>query len=131
VKLDPVHHSIQIVNAGHNAGLVVQADGVMRTIDASGPPLGILPGIRYTAEIFDFGEGARLLLYTDGMTEVFRKDDEEFGPERLFEHFRDCPERDCNRALDSVWQALKDFAGEIRQRDDMTALALYRMPSVP
>jgi serine phosphatase RsbU (regulator of sigma subunit) len=130
LKLDSVHHCIEAVNAGHNAGLIVLPDGTMKTIEASGPPLGILPGVRYTTEAIPFPQGARLLLYTDGMTEVFRGDDEEFGPERLFERFRDCHEGDSTRALDSVWQALKEFAGEIRQRDDMTALALHRV-SVP
>jgi serine phosphatase RsbU (regulator of sigma subunit) len=126
LKLDPVHHCIQAVNAGHNAGIVVMADGTLKTIDASGPPLGILPGVRYTTETIPFPQGTRLLLYTDGMTEVFRKDDEEFGPDRLMERFRDCQAGDSGQALDSVWQALKEFAGEIQQRDDMTALALQR-----
>jgi serine phosphatase RsbU (regulator of sigma subunit) len=130
LKLDPVHHCINVVNAGHNAGFVVQAEDVVHMIEASGPPLGILPGVRYSAETLPFPEGSRLLLYTDGITEVFREGDEEFGPERLLEHFRECRERDCDRMLDSVWQALKIFAGEIRQRDDMTALALYRTQSL-
>jgi serine phosphatase RsbU (regulator of sigma subunit) len=71
-------------------------------------------------------EGTRLLFYTDGLTEVFREGDEEFGPERLAEHFRECGEGNSDRILDSVWQALKEFVGEIRQKDDMTALALLR-----
>lgn len=127
LKLDPVHHCINAVNAGHNTGFVVQAEGAVHMLEASGPPLGILPNARYSAETLPFPEGSRLLFYTDGLTEVFRAGDEEFGPERLLEHFRGCPERDCERMLDSIWRALKDFAGEIRQRDDMTALALYRM----
>jgi serine phosphatase RsbU (regulator of sigma subunit) len=127
LKLDPIRHSIDVVNAGHNTGFVVQREGAVHMIEASGPPLGILPGVSYCAETLPFPEGARLLFYTDGMTEVFRQDDEEFGPERLLDFFRKCRERDCDRILDSVWQALKEFAGEIRQRDDMTALALHRM----
>ena len=37
----------------------------------------------YTSEFFDFPEGSRLPFYTDGLTEVFRDNDEEseeFGP---------------------------------------------------
>ena len=130
LKLDPVHHCINVVNAGHNTGFVVQAEGAVHMIEASGPPLGILPSVRYSVETLPFPEGSRLLFYTDGVTEVFREGDEEFGPERLLEHFRKCHERDCDRMLDSVWRALKEFAGEIRQRDDMTALALYRTQSI-
>jgi serine phosphatase RsbU (regulator of sigma subunit) len=130
LKLDPVKHCIDVVNAGHNTGFVVEGRGAVRMIEASGPPLGILPSVRYSAETIPFPEGSRLLFYTDGLTEVFREDDEEFGPERLLEHFRKCHEPDCDRVLESVWYALKEFAGQIRQRDDMTALALYRTQSV-
>lgn len=126
LKLDPVQHCISVVNAGHNTGFVVQSKSTVRTIEASGPPLGILPGIQYSEEYLPFPQGTRLLFYTDGMTEVFREGDEEFGPERLLKHFRECPESDCDRMLDSLWRELKEFAGEIRQRDDMTALALHR-----
>lgn len=127
LKLDPVQHCISVVNAGHNTGFVVQSKSTVHTIEASGPPLGILPGIQYSEESLPFPEGTRLLFYTDGMTEVFREGDEEFGPERLLKHFQECHESDCDRMLDSLWRALKEFAGEIHQRDDMTALALHRM----
>ena len=129
LKLDPAAHRLEILNAGHNDGFLVSPDGNTRAVEASGPPLGILPGTRYTSETFDFEEGTRLLFYTDGLTEVFRPDDEEFGPERLLQHFRQCVEPDSALMLESVWQALADFAGEIKQQDDMTALALHRIPA--
>lgn len=126
LKLDPVRHSMEVVNAGHNSGFVVQDDGIVRVIEASGPPLGILPGVRYRAETVAFSPGSRLLFYTDGITEVFSGDDEEFGPDRLLGSFRGCREQDCERILDSIWAALREFAGEMRQRDDMTALVVCR-----
>ena len=129
LKLDPVHHSINVVNAGHNTGFLIQPEGAVHMIQASGPPLGILPNLQYSVEALPFPEGSRLLFYTDGLTEIFREGDEEFGPERLLEQFRECHERDCDRILDSIWRALTEFAGEIRQRDDMTALALHRTHS--
>ena len=40
--------------------------------------------------MFPFAPGARILLYTDGLTEVFQGEDE-FGSERLTEEFRSLP----------------------------------------
>ena len=57
--------------------------------EAAGTPLGLLPGMRYASERCAFPPGARLLLYTDGLTEAFRGD-EEFGPERLMANFSQC-----------------------------------------
>ena len=68
-------------------------------IEASGTPLGMLPGMTYTAESFPFPPGARMLLYTDGLTEVFRGE-EEFGTERLVEAFRDLQTHDAEESLE-------------------------------
>ena len=120
--LDPVSHSLEIVNAGHNPGFLMSARGEPVKIGASGPPLGMLPGRTYEAERWDLGDSSRLLLYTDGLTEVFQGD-EEFGEDRLLALACDPP--DCD-FLDHVWLALSRFAGNARQTDDMTALYVCR-----
>jgi serine phosphatase RsbU (regulator of sigma subunit) len=65
------------------------------------------------------------LFYTDGLTEVFRGD-EEFGPERLMDEFSKCPGEQADVILDSLWSAIDEFAEGGPQGDDMTALALCR-----
>ena len=77
----------------------------------------------YTSESCSFPPGARLLFYTDGLTEVF-KGDEEFGPERLLDEFSRCPSRKADGILDALWTAIEAFAEGGPQTDDMTALAL-------
>lgn len=115
---------LQIVNAGHNPGFL-RVDGVSTEVAASGTPLGLLPGMTYTVEEHAFPPGSRVLLYTDGLTEIFRGDDE-FGPERLKEVFLSCTASDCDAMLNSLWQQLAAFSGGAPQQDDMTALALMR-----
>ena len=120
---------LEFVNAGHNPALLLPPDGKgLRTIDASGTPLGLLPGVRYTTERVSFAPGSRLLLYTDGLTEVFRED-EEFGIERLGEAFRSAGDRSGESTLASLWKTLDDFTGYAPQQDDMTAIALHRLIS--
>ena len=67
-------------------------------------------------------EGSQLLLYTDGLTEVFRGD-EEFGEDRLLGLLGGPRREDF---LDHTWKTLAQFAGNSRQTDDMTALYLRR-----
>ena len=88
--------------------------------------MGLLPGMTYTSEHGVFTPGARLLFYTDGLTEVFQGDDE-FGPERLLATFRECKSQDCTAILKVLWQQLAEFSRGEPQQDDMTALALVRM----
>jgi serine phosphatase RsbU (regulator of sigma subunit) len=119
--LDPAAHTIEAVNCGHNPAFVV-AGGKRHRIDASGTPLGMLPRQTYEIENIDVPQGCQILLYTDGLTEVFQGN-EEFGEDRLLDLIGDAPSRDL---LDRVWQTLGRFAGGARQTDDMTALYLYR-----
>ncbi len=125
LRLHPATGEIEVVNAGHNPGFLVTPGDAPITFDAAGPPLGMLPGMRYTAERHGFRFGARLLFYTDGLTEVFRGD-EEFGPERLLNEFSTCSTPKADGILDALWVAIQTFAEGGPQADDMTALALCR-----
>jgi serine phosphatase RsbU (regulator of sigma subunit) len=125
LRLHPEAGEIEVVNAGHNPGFLVQPGAPPRQFDAGGTPLGLLPGMRYLSERCGFTPGARLLFYTDGLTEVF-KGDEEFGPERLLHEFLSCPAYKADGILDALWAAIEAFAEGGPQADDMTALALCR-----
>jgi phosphoserine phosphatase RsbU/P len=126
LRLDAQRHEFEIVNAGHNPPALLLPAGALRMIDASGPPLGMLPGMAYTVERFAFPPGARMLLYTDGLTEVFRGE-EEFGQERLVETFRAAPLPEAERVLDVLWETLGTFSSHEPQTDDMTALAIVHL----
>jgi serine phosphatase RsbU (regulator of sigma subunit) len=128
-QLDPATDSIQVVNAGHNPAFLVSGgkgsgQSVVK-IKASGTPVGMLPFSTYEAEKYPLPDGARLLLYTDGLTEVFRGD-EEFGEARLLQSFLDCKSASSEGVLESLWSTLGEFSDEVEQSDDMTALCLLR-----
>lgn len=126
MRLDPSAHALELVNAGHNACILWPDQGNTHIlVEASGTPVGLLPFSSYAAEKHELKRGARVLAYTDGMTEVFRGDDE-FGTDRLIETCRDCPSRHCDGILDHIWNTLQAFTTEPEQRDDMTALVLLR-----
>jgi sigma-B regulation protein RsbU (phosphoserine phosphatase) len=134
LRLDPASAEMEFVNAGHNpAFLVTAGDPSVRLIEASGTPLGMLPGSRYAIERVPIPPGARILLYTDGLTEVFRGE-EEFGQERLMEAFRgaDTPEisasdQGAEEVLSSLWTTIDTFSEGGPQQDDMSAIALCRL----
>jgi len=130
LRLDPATHTLDVLNAGHNPGFLVMGGkegqaSQARQIVASGTPIGLVPGMQYTAETFAFPSGTRLLFYTDGLTEVFKGEDE-FGTDRLLQCFMGCNSSESAAILDSLWLELHDFCGGAHQEDDMTALALLR-----
>jgi sigma-B regulation protein RsbU (phosphoserine phosphatase) len=125
LHLLPEKSELEIVNAGHNPGFLVAPGAAPRQFAASGPPLGMLPGMSYTIERCPVPIGARLLSYTDGLTEVFRGEDE-FGPDRLLHAFSQCPTAEPDAMLKAVWTAVEEFAAGGPQQDDRTALVLCR-----
>jgi serine phosphatase RsbU (regulator of sigma subunit) len=129
MRFHPGTGMLEVVNAGHNPGFLVEANGARREFESAGTPLGLLPGMRYSSERCQITNGARLLFYTDGLTEVFRGD-EEFGPERLMDKFSKYPGEQADVILDSLWSAIEEFGDGGPQFDDMTALALCRCAGV-
>jgi serine phosphatase RsbU (regulator of sigma subunit) len=125
MRLNPERGELEVVNAGHNPGFLLAPDGGISQFESTGTPLGMLPGMRYSTEKCVFTPGMKLLFYTDGLTEVFRGD-EEFGPERLLDAFSKCPAANADDILGALWAAIGEFAQGGAQGDDMTALALCR-----
>ncbi len=137
LQLDPESDSMEIVNCGHNPAFLASvseagaAPVLVRKIGASGTPVGLLPFSTYEVERIALPVGSRLLLYTDGMTEVFRSgvdgaSDDEFGEDRLLQTFLDCPAVTTpEQILQTVWSTLDAF-GDQEQSDDMTAMVLMR-----
>jgi sigma-B regulation protein RsbU (phosphoserine phosphatase) len=83
----------------------------------------MLPGMEYQAETVALVPGTRILLYTDGLTEVFQGEDE-FGSERLVASVEALRSDDAEVCLDQLWAELMEFCSNGPQTDDMTALAL-------
>jgi serine phosphatase RsbU (regulator of sigma subunit) len=125
LRLHPETGELEVVNAGHNPGFLVQPGSADVQFESTGTPLGLIPGMRYSSQKCVFTSGARLLFYTDGLTEVFRGE-EEFGPERLLGTFCSYPSANANDILGALWTAINEFSQGGQQFDDMTALALCR-----
>ena len=120
---------VEIVNAGHNPGALISPGSPAYLLEASGTPLGMLPGMSYTSETLPFPAGSRLLFYTDGLTEVFQGEDE-FGTDRLIDAFVANSSWQAPQILESLWEILASFSMNAPQVDDMTALAICHLDPI-
>jgi serine phosphatase RsbU (regulator of sigma subunit) len=124
-RLSPSTNTLEIVNAGHNPAFLVTGTGQVHRIESSGIPVGLFPESQYASERFVLDRGSRLLIYTDGLSETFRGE-EQFGEARLLQALLDCSEVNAQRVIESLWAALNEFSDEPHQSDDMSALVLLR-----
>jgi sigma-B regulation protein RsbU (phosphoserine phosphatase) len=117
---------VDYANAGHNPGLVVRAGGEVEKLGPTGVPLGILPGVTYRAASLTLAPGDTLVVYTDGITEAAREDDEELGLERLIAVCQDQRAASLSAFADAIDKAVADFVGARPPGDDRTLLVARR-----
>jgi sigma-B regulation protein RsbU (phosphoserine phosphatase) len=118
--LDPKEGTLTYANAGHLPPLLVDAAGARFLQTEMGLPLGIRHG-SFSEALVRLDEQARLVLYSDGITEATNPHDEEYGTERLAEHVRragNCPE--------TLLEDVRGFANGAGLRDDATVILLRR-----
>ena len=81
--LDGSSNRLVYTNAGHDAPILTHRDGSWQRLGEGGAPLGLFPDWSYGRGEVQFAAGDRLVLFTDGVTEVSSAAGEEFGEERL------------------------------------------------
>ncbi len=87
--IDPVAHLVTMVNAGHMAPKLYRgATGELVdaiTLDATGLPVGALPGYPFEQVMLTLEVGDSMVAFTDGVSDAMSPPpaDELFGPERL------------------------------------------------
>ncbi len=127
--LDPATGLVTYVNAGHNPPFVIRADGSVETLAPTGMPVGIIEESPYKTGEVTLGPGDLVTLYSDGIPETQRPDDEEYGEdnfEKLLVAERD---KDLAGLFDKLQGELKEFRGEAEIGDDVPMLVLRRNPA--
>ena len=124
---DPATGNFTYANGGHNEPLHVRPGGSSSLLPRTGGVLlGIVPGIEFSYNTVNLAPGDTLFLYTDGVTEAFNMQEEEFGLERLLTLFAESPATDAQQITMKVFEAVHGFAEDTPQSDDITCLTLHR-----
>jgi phosphoserine phosphatase RsbU/P len=131
--LDPVDDEpdapvldVQLVLAGHLQPVLVHPDGRTELLGCHGTAVGLVERLDLTCTRYTLAAGDALLLYTDGVTER-RRGDEQFGTERLLRATGAAAGRPAARLLTAVRGALDRFTADPCD-DDVALLALRAVP---
>ena len=112
-------------NAGHmNPGLY-RAGGQFRLLEYPHDMFaGALAKARFHSHEFIMNAGDTLFVYTDGVTEAFNTEGEEFGEEGLVDSLNRNPDETPENLIRCVQDDVQQFANGAQQTDDITMLAL-------
>jgi len=123
---------ITAVNAGHEYPALMPAGGHFDVIRGkSGFLVGGKAGIRYREQEIDLEPGAKIFLYTDGVTEAQNTAGEMFGLKRMVSALNEAAGKSPEDILRHMKEAVDGFVQDAAQFDDLTMLCLeYRGQTV-
>lgn len=115
--------SFEYINCGHNEIVLKHGDKIELLNDGT-TVLGMFDPLPFieTQQIDQLDEFF-LFAYTDGLTETFNENEEDYGFDRLLEIMQDdCPE-DLSDLHDHILKSLNEFKGSRAFHDDITMLS--------
>jgi len=121
--LDAEDGSITYSNAGHPPPLVLKkterkAEWLSNKSTQSGTALTFLPDSLYENVSYTLNEGDRILLYTDGITEVHDTEREDFGEDGLLDYAAKNISLSPEAFMENLIGELKTFSGQQIFPDD-------------
>ncbi|MBX3745636.1 MAG: SpoIIE family protein phosphatase [Verrucomicrobiae bacterium] len=125
---------LRVAGAGHPPLLLAGVDHPAEEVLSCGPPLGICSSLEFHEERRILPPGARLLLYTDGVTEATYPDGVQVGTGPLIEILNTSILRrdEVERTIARIGELQGDIDGERPAADDRTLLLLQEdVPSTP
>lgn len=116
--------AVELFNAGHLPALAVGCKGV-RLLESTGLPLGMFREASFAPTGLQLCEGEILFLYTDGLSEA-RKENDEYGIERLMNLAARQSAPTAAGFISACLEDLRGFAGANPGFDDLTMMAVRR-----
>jgi sigma-B regulation protein RsbU (phosphoserine phosphatase) len=124
--LDPASGRLDYVNAGHNPPILVRAAGAVEKLTEGGLVLGIFEGVDYDGGTVEMRRGDVLVVYSDGVTETWDPDGEEWGEEKLVALAVGGRGDGAEAVQDAILREIESFEQGARATDDRTLLVLKR-----
>jgi len=116
---------LRYVNCGHLCSLLLRKNGKVERLESTATVLGLFPEWECEGGERRLDPGDALALYTDGITEAFSPDGEEYGEARLVETLRRHRKATPREVVAAAVEDVRGFnAGE--QQDDITLIVARR-----
>ena len=113
------------MNAGHNPPLLLPAGTTEpQWLGPSGIGLGLAKGSIYGTRSAGLANGDVLLLFTDGVTEAFAPDGDQYGETRLFDLVSSQRHRSAPEIKDAVLADVTRFTHPGIPHDDLTVVVV-------
>ena len=134
-EYDPVTRTLDYVNAGHNAPLLLrpsahdgfcnpEAECMVQRLETGGPVLGIFTEVHYEQGRIQLRPYDALIAFTDGISEAMTTGLQEYGEERLIAAARATTHRSAQEIVTAMIASADQFTAGAPQSDDLSLVVL-------
>jgi len=110
--------SLTYANCGHNPPILLRADGGVERLQPTATVVGLFEEWGCEARRIDLAPGDLLAIFSDGVTEAMRGE-EEFGEARFLDELRAASRLPAEQVVSAVFESVRQF-GVGDQSDDVT-----------
>jgi CheY-like chemotaxis protein len=130
MRLDPAENTLEYVGAGHPSGYLLNAQGELKKeLKSHCSPLGWFRTSAYhLSEQIPIEPGDMFFMQSDGIPEAMSKQKEFFGDERVLECLKQHRNEPAKAILQRILEEVRAFVAPGKQRDDITAIVIKRLP---
>ncbi|MCD6162888.1 MAG: SpoIIE family protein phosphatase [candidate division Zixibacteria bacterium] len=123
-ELDCENGHLSFCNAGHNYPFILRNNNEIEYLKEGGLVLGAFAGAKYQHAKLNLEKGDILVIYTDGLSEAFNDNEEEYGEERLISDVRKARSKPAQFICGHLIKNIRQFASDSVEVDDMTLIVI-------
>jgi sigma-B regulation protein RsbU (phosphoserine phosphatase) len=116
--------TLRYTNAGHNAPVLVRADGSVERLWKGGTVLGAFDSVKFEEGETTLGEGDLLVVFSDGLTEAQNATGEEYGEQRLVAFAAARRQEMVENIRRDIFDEVDRWSGDAERGDDQTLVIL-------
>jgi serine phosphatase RsbU (regulator of sigma subunit) len=124
--LDPATGTLAWVNGGHEPPVLRLRGGAIERLAPTGPAVGAMPDMEFSARTLEIAPGDLLVAFTDGASEAHAPDGALWGEGPLLRLLAEPPST-ARQTLETIVAAVRAHESGAEPGDDLTLLALLRL----
>lgn len=125
--LDSKNHILTYCNAGHNPPYLLRATGEVELLDEGGPVVGVTDLVPFNQKAVNLYSGDLIVMFTDGVTEVFDDAGEQYGEARLLELIKKHRDLSAIDLQNKIKNTVIEYASDHHLFDDLTLVIVKRL----
>ncbi len=125
IRLPLDNPQIQILNAGHLPPLLVTKSGIV-SLNKGGLAIGLRPENSYSVQSVRLNPTDIFIAYSDGLTEAFNDNGEQFGEERLMQTLKENRSLTANKIAERILKEVSGFSDQQYLKDDLSLIVIKK-----